>query len=102
MGKSLSATVANMETASGKLGKSDSTAGALLNDRQLYDRLNGVTDRIDKLVVTLQGTAGTAGMLLNDRALYDNMNSTMKEMQALLADIRKDPKKFLRVSVSIF
>jgi hypothetical protein len=30
------------------------------------------------------------------------MNSTMKEMQALLADIRKDPKKFLQVRVSIF
>ena len=45
---------------------------------------------------------GTAGSLLNDRQLYDNMNSTMKEMQGLLADIRKDPKKYLRVSVSIF
>lgn len=102
MGKSLSSTVTSMETAAGKLGKPDNTMGALLNDRQLYDRLNGVTDRIDKLLATLQGTTGTAGTLLNDRQLYDNMNSTMKEMQALLTDIRKDPKKYLRVSVSIF
>ncbi len=102
MGQSLSNTVTGMENAAARLGKSDNTMGALLNDRQLYDRLNGVTDRIDKLIGTLQGTTGTAGTLLNDRQLYDNMNSTMKEMQALLADIRKDPKKFLRVSVSIF
>jgi phospholipid/cholesterol/gamma-HCH transport system substrate-binding protein len=76
--------------------------GALLNDKQLYERLNGMTERMDKLIATLQGTTGTAGSLLNDRQLYDNMNSTMKEMQGLLADIRKDPKKYLRVSVSIF
>ena len=102
MGKSMSSAVNNLEAVTGKLGKTDNTMGALINDKQLYDRLNGVTDRIDKLIVTLQGTTGTAGSLLNDRQLYDNMNSTMKEMQALLADIRKDPKKFLRVSVSIF
>jgi phospholipid/cholesterol/gamma-HCH transport system substrate-binding protein len=102
LGKSLSTAVTNLEATSARLGKTDGTLGALINERQLYDRLNGVTDRIDKLVTTLQGTTGTAGQLLNDRALYDNMNSTLKEMQLLLADIRKDPKKFLRVSVSIF
>jgi hypothetical protein len=30
------------------------------------------------------------------------MNRTMTEMQQLLADIRKDPKKFLNVRMSIF
>jgi hypothetical protein len=30
------------------------------------------------------------------------MNATIAEMRQLFADIRKDPKKYLRVSVSIF
>jgi hypothetical protein len=30
------------------------------------------------------------------------MNRAASELRLLLADIRKDPKKFLRVSVSIF
>jgi phospholipid/cholesterol/gamma-HCH transport system substrate-binding protein len=85
-----------------RLNKTDNTAGALLNERQLYDRINGMTDRMDKILSSLQNTNSTAGNLLNDRALYDNLNNTLKEMQALLADIRKDPKKYLRVSVSIF
>ena len=34
------------------------------------------------------------GQLMNDKQLYDNMNRTMTEMQQLLADIRKDPKKY--------
>ena len=42
------------------------------------------------------------GQLMNDKQLYDNMNRTMTEMQQLLADIRKDPKKFLNFRMSIF
>jgi hypothetical protein len=34
--------------------------------------------------------------------LYDNINSAASEMRALLGDIRKDPKKYLNVRVSIF
>jgi len=30
------------------------------------------------------------------------MNSTVNELRALLSDIRKDPKKYLNVRVSIF
>jgi hypothetical protein len=30
------------------------------------------------------------------------MNKTVNELHALVADIRKDPKKFLNVKVSIF
>ena len=42
------------------------------------------------------------GQLMNDKQLHDNMNRTVTEMQQLLADIRKDPKKFLNVRMSIF
>jgi phospholipid/cholesterol/gamma-HCH transport system substrate-binding protein len=42
------------------------------------------------------------GQLMNDKQLYDNMNRTVTEMQQLLADIRKDPKKFLNLRMSIF
>jgi hypothetical protein len=34
--------------------------------------------------------------------LYDNMNKTVTELHALVADIRKDPKKFLSAKISIF
>ena len=39
---------------------------------------------------------------MNDTPLYDNINKTLSEMQQLLADIRKDPKKYLNVRMSIF
>jgi phospholipid/cholesterol/gamma-HCH transport system substrate-binding protein len=42
------------------------------------------------------------GQLMNDKQLYDNINRTVTEMQSLLADIRKDPKRYLNVRMSIF
>jgi hypothetical protein len=39
---------------------------------------------------------------MNDKQLYENLNKTVSEMQLLLTDIRKDPKKFLNLKMSIF
>jgi phospholipid/cholesterol/gamma-HCH transport system substrate-binding protein len=87
----------------------DGTAGArqlsvkkLLNERELYTKLMDLSTHLDQVAAGLNAGRGTAGLLLQDRALYENMNRTVTEMRDLLADIRKDPKKYLRVSVSIF
>ena len=50
----------------------------------------------------LEKGEGTAGQLLHDKQLYDNMNAAANELRALIGDIRKDPKKYLNVRVSIF
>ena len=42
------------------------------------------------------------GQLLRDKQLYENMNSTVLELRAFLAEVKKDPKKYLNVKVSIF
>jgi phospholipid/cholesterol/gamma-HCH transport system substrate-binding protein len=68
----------------------------------LYKRLDGVTTNLEQLTAKLNQGEGTAGKLMNDTQLHDNINRTLTEMQQLLADIRKDPKKFLNVRMSIF
>lgn len=102
MSKSLSSSVSNLEQTTGRLGRGDNTLGKLFTERELYDRLNSIAGRFDQVVSGLEEGRGTAGLLLRDRQLYENMNRTVTEMQGLIADIRKDPKKYLRVSVSIF
>ena len=42
------------------------------------------------------------GQLVQDRELYDNLNGTAGELQGLLKDIRADPKRYLRIKVSLF
>ena len=102
MARSLSGTMTNLEATTGRLNRGEGTMGKLLTDKELYDRMNQMTARIDDVMRGLNTGEGTAGQLLRDKQLYDNMNRAVVELRDLLADIRKDPKKFLRVSVSIF
>jgi phospholipid/cholesterol/gamma-HCH transport system substrate-binding protein len=102
MGRSMAGATANVETITGRLTKGEGTAGKLLTDTQLYDRLNAMTARVDEVAAGLAAGRGTAGQLLHDQQLYENMNRAVTELRDLLAAIRKDPQKYLRVNVSIF
>jgi len=102
MSKSIGNTFSNLEQTTGRMGKPDNTFGKLLTEKELYDRLNSMAGRLDQVVAGLNEGRGTAGLLLRDQQLYENMNRTVTEIRDLVADIRKDPKKYLRVNVSIF
>jgi phospholipid/cholesterol/gamma-HCH transport system substrate-binding protein len=102
MAKALTSATGNVEQITAGLRKGEGTAGKLLTDKELYDRFNTLAGRIDKVIAELQSGEGTAGRLLQDRQLYENMNAAVGELRALLGDIRKDPKKYLNVRVSIF
>ena len=102
LGKSIASTTANLEQATGKINSSAGTAGKLINDTQLYDRFTSVAQRLDQVMAGLDAGRGTAGQFLKDQQLYENMNRAVVELRDLLAAIRKDPRKYLRVSVSIF
>ena len=102
LAKSLSATASNVDEITARMNRGEGTAGKLLTDKELYDRFNAISGRIDKLVSSLEAGQGTAGSLMKDKALYDNMNGAANELRSLIADIRKDPRKYLNVRVSIF
>jgi phospholipid/cholesterol/gamma-HCH transport system substrate-binding protein len=99
---SLTATTQNMEALTGRLNRGEGTAGKLLTDTQLYDRMNALTQRLDTITASLNAGEGTAGQLLKDKRLYENMNQTVSEFRDFLAEVKKDPKKYLNVKVSIF
>lgn len=93
---------ANLEKVTAGLARGEGTAGKLLSDEQLYGRLNATAARLDDISTKLAAGEGTAGMLLQDRRLYDNMSAAVTELRGLVSDIRKDPKKYLNVKVSLF
>src|SRR4051812_43745362 len=99
---SLSSASGNLDAITGKLNRGEGTAGKLLTEKELYDRLNATAAKIDALTNNLNQGQGTAGQLLHDKQLYDNMNNAANELRGLISDIRKDPKKYLNVRVSIF
>jgi phospholipid/cholesterol/gamma-HCH transport system substrate-binding protein len=102
MGRSMAGAASNVEQITGRMTRGEGTAGKLLTDQQLYDRLNSMANRVDQVAAGLETGRGTAGQLLHDQQLYENMNRAVLELRNLLADIRKDPRKYLRVNVSIF
>jgi phospholipid/cholesterol/gamma-HCH transport system substrate-binding protein len=102
LARSLSSASGNIDQITGRLNKGEGTAGKLLTEKELYDRLNATAARVETLTTNLNQGQGTAGQLLRDKQLYDNMNAAASELRGLIADIRKDPKKYLNVRVSIF
>jgi len=102
LANNLTTTTKNLESISDRLNKGEGTMGKLLNDDAIYKRLDGLTTRLDTLVDRLSAGQGTAGQLLQDKQLYENMNQAASELRGLIGDIRKDPKKYLNVKVSLF
>ena len=99
---SLKSATGNLDSFTGRINRGEGTLGKLATDQELYNRLSSVSDRLDKVVASLQQGEGTAGQLLHDKQLYENMNGTMVEIRDLVAAIKKDPKRYLNVRVSLF
>jgi phospholipid/cholesterol/gamma-HCH transport system substrate-binding protein len=106
LARSMSSASGNVDEITAKVNRGEGTVGKLVNDKQLYEQINSLTGRMDKLVTAIEqgmnSREGTAGLLLKDKQLYDNMNGAASEIRGLIAEIKKDPKKYLNVRVSIF
>lgn len=99
---SITATTGNLQEVTGKLNRGSGSAGKLLNDADLYNRLSSTATRLEQLTTRLSEGQGTAGQLLQDKQLYENMNGAASELRSLIAAIKKDPRKYLSVKVSVF
>jgi phospholipid/cholesterol/gamma-HCH transport system substrate-binding protein len=102
LARSLTSTSQNFDAVSGKLARGEGSAGKFVHDPRLYDRLASAGERVDLLVGRLNQGEGTLGRVLQDKQLYENMNSAVNEVRTLIADIRREPRKYLNVRVSIF
>lgn len=92
------------------------SAGKLLKDEQLYNeardtlaRFNSTATRVEQLIADAQAGKGTIGKLITDETLYKNLNETASNVNQLssegtklIYDFRQNPKKYLRIKVSLF
>ncbi|HVF31035.1 MAG TPA: MlaD family protein [Pyrinomonadaceae bacterium] len=92
------------------------TFGKFLKDEQLYNdardtlaKFNSTATRIETIISDAQAGKGTLGKLVNDETLYNNINQTASnfnqlssESTKLIYDFRQNPKKYLRIKLSIF
>jgi phospholipid/cholesterol/gamma-HCH transport system substrate-binding protein len=78
------------------------TAGKLMKDDQLYQRMNELTAKLNGVVDKISAGQGTLGQFIVNPALYDSLNDATHELQGLTKDIRANPKKFLTVRLALF
>jgi phospholipid/cholesterol/gamma-HCH transport system substrate-binding protein len=84
------------------LNSSKGTAGLLLRDTTLYRNMVGITHGADSLMKALTGGQGTAARLLTDQTLYDQLNKLVTDLSAILADVRKDPSRYMKGMIKVF
>jgi len=78
------------------------TAGLLLRDTTLYVNMVGITRGADSLMRSLTNGQGTASRLLTDQTLYDQLNKLVGDLSAILADVRRDPRRYTKGMVKLF
>ncbi len=61
--------------------------------------LRGVMGRADSVLMKVDKGEGTLGLLVNDPRLYRNADSLLVELRALLADVKKQPKRYFGIRI---
>ncbi|MDD4223715.1 MAG: MlaD family protein [Candidatus Cloacimonetes bacterium] len=63
------------------------------------DSLKTLSGRLDRTVAALNTGQSTAGRLLRDDELYRQLQSSVASLDSLVADVRANPKKYLKFSI---
>lgn len=66
---------------------------------KVVNRLDSTLITINRTVATMQDGEGTVDKLLNDDSLYLNLNQTLVDLDALLIDMKEQPKKYVHFSL---
>jgi phospholipid/cholesterol/gamma-HCH transport system substrate-binding protein len=92
----LTSAVASLDTTLIALNSSEGSMGRLLRDTTLYANLKGITTSADSLMRMMANEDGLVGKLLADQTLYDQLNKLTTDLGSMLADVRRDPKRYTK------
>jgi phospholipid/cholesterol/gamma-HCH transport system substrate-binding protein len=98
---SLNRAIASADTVISQINRSDGTVGRLLRDDTLYVHLVGVVARADSLVGSMSGGKGTMQKLFTDQQLYDQLVKTVTELNNVLIDVRRDPRRYTKDMIQV-
>ena len=91
---SLTRMIAGADTVLSQINSGTGSVGKLLRDDTLYVHLNSVVARADSLVSTMASGKGTMSKLFNDQQLYDQLVKTVTELNNVLIEVRRDPRRY--------
>lgn len=94
--------IQQINTLLGDLNAGKGTAGKFLKDEQLARQMSQTLTNINTTFDKINAGQGTIGQLMVNPQLYDSLNGSTRELHELLKDFRANPKKFLRIKLSVF
>lgn len=63
------------------------------------DKLSTTADKLNGVISGIQNGEGSLGKLTKDEQLYQNLNQTAENLNALVEDLKANPKRYLNFSV---
>jgi phospholipid/cholesterol/gamma-HCH transport system substrate-binding protein len=75
--------VTDLRQITGGLARGEGTMGALLRDDQLYNRMLGATDEMNKLLIQVNRGEGALTRMIHDPELYHRMVSAAARVDSL-------------------
>lgn len=103
--RQLSATMTSLRRATGAIdpAKVDSTItnlrAASANLAQMSAELKATSGKLDAVLAKVDSGPGSAAMLINDPGAYNDVRGLLQRMDSLLADIKKNPKRYINVKI---
>jgi phospholipid/cholesterol/gamma-HCH transport system substrate-binding protein len=91
----LTAATGSLDSVSALVARGEGTLGQLVRSDSLYRALTASARRADELLAAIESGDGAVGQLINDETLYEELLRTVVDLNALLQDIRANPKKFI-------
>ncbi len=78
------------------------TMGKLVKDPTLYNNLRDASANIREATAKMNEGEGTVGKFFTDPRFYDNVAGLSGDLRLLVGDFRRNPKKYLRIKLSLF
>ena len=89
--ESLGNVIKNIESISDSLAKSQI--------RSTINNLDASLKQFDDVITKINNGEGSMGLLINDKDLYNNLSSASSQLDQLLADMKKRPKRYVSFSL---
>lgn len=100
--ENLNGMISSVDTLVRQMRSREGTLGKLLANDTLYTNLVGIAAGADSLLHKLNNGNSFASRMLTDQALYDQLVKTVTDLNFVLADLRKNPRRYTKGLISIF
>lgn len=95
----LTGMVASTDSLLRSVNSAQGSLGMMLRDTVLYRNLVKMSSGADSLMRMITNGNGFASKLLTDQTLYDQLNKLVTDLNAVLADVRRDPARYMKGSI---